>query len=121
MGQLVVSAGVVVSGITWYALMGRYDSNWFAVTTSTNYSLNHNIGWPPTQYSAKGATSINGATAADFLMYSNNGPSAGGAWVGQVWFTTMQLITDIAAVRIPASTGTIVTATHARVTASRGW
>lgn len=42
-GEVTV-AGAVVTAITWYALQGRYDSGWFAVTTATNYTSNHNVG-----------------------------------------------------------------------------
>lgn len=44
-GEVTVAGGVVTA-ITWYALMGRYDSGLVATLpgTSTAVSLNHNIG-----------------------------------------------------------------------------
>ncbi len=42
-GEVTVVGGVVTA-ITWYALMGRYDSGYFSVSAATAYSKNHNIG-----------------------------------------------------------------------------
>lgn len=47
-GEVTVSGGVVTA-ITWYALMGRYDSGLIATLTGTgtNVSANHNLGVTP--------------------------------------------------------------------------
>lgn len=47
-GEVTVSGGVVTA-ITWYALMGRYDSGLIATLTGTgtNISANHNLGVTP--------------------------------------------------------------------------
>lgn len=42
-GEVTVAAGVV-SAIVWYAIMGRYNSGWFAVAIATTYNKSTNIG-----------------------------------------------------------------------------
>ncbi len=42
-GEVTVAGGVVTA-ITWYALRGEYDSGFFSVAASTNYTKSHNIG-----------------------------------------------------------------------------
>lgn len=43
-GECPFTDGVWSGTPTYYALRGRYDSGWFAVTTATLYVKNHNIG-----------------------------------------------------------------------------
>lgn len=45
-GEVTVAANVV-SAITWYAIMGRYESANFGLALATQYSNNHNIGAIP--------------------------------------------------------------------------
>lgn len=42
-GECLTSASAVTP-VTTYALRGEYEKDWFPVTASTNYVLNHNIG-----------------------------------------------------------------------------
>lgn len=39
-----VTDGSSVTSVISYALQGKYDSGWFSVSTSTNYTKSHNIG-----------------------------------------------------------------------------
>lgn len=42
-GEVTV-AGSVVTGITWYSLMGRHDTGWYAVAPGSGYTKQHNTG-----------------------------------------------------------------------------
>lgn len=48
-GEVTVASNVV-SAITWYALMGRYQSELFGLATSTLYTNYHNLGVRPTSH-----------------------------------------------------------------------
>lgn len=58
-GEVMVAGGVVTA-ITWYALMGRYDSGLFSTSTSTTYPKNHNIGIQAIKMLIRWADDING-------------------------------------------------------------
>lgn len=45
-GEVTVAGGVVTA-ITWYALMGRYESAQYGYATNTAYTQNHNLGTIP--------------------------------------------------------------------------
>ena len=61
-GQVTVS-GNVVTAIAWYALRGRYESPWFAVSASTAYARNHNLGTRPSDYRVLFSESSTGTNA----------------------------------------------------------
>lgn len=73
-GQVTV-AGNVVTAITWYALMGRYDSGYTATLTSTavTTSFNHNIGLRArnaTVYALCTTTDVGYAVGDEILPYT---------------------------------------------------
>lgn len=63
----------VVSNITWYALMGRYDSGLFATAVSTKYSKNHNIGIQSVRLRVNFADDANGTNERYGLQWLQNG------------------------------------------------
>jgi hypothetical protein len=77
-GEVTVSGGVVTA-ITWYALMGQYDSGYTATlpAAATYTSRNHNIGAEPTfwNFQAKCTTTDVGYQVGDVvspLVTANN-------------------------------------------------
>lgn len=77
-GEVTVSGGVVTA-ITWYAIMGRYHSGRFSVSSSTTYSKAHNLGVQPLNYRLLGASST-GAALVPVVLFSTS--SAASANVG---------------------------------------
>jgi hypothetical protein len=65
-GECTTDGSSNVSTLTEYAKRGEYDSEWFAVASSTNYSVTHNLGMQ-----------LHNADVRFF--YSRNSPSTGDA------------------------------------------
>jgi hypothetical protein len=116
-GEVTVAGGVV-SAITWYALMGRYDSGWFAVAVATQYIKSHNIGCYPTKHYSFGASDSAGATSGQWMYVSSVANAGGGAWLENMTYKVTSLFTDSPARFI--ANNTYNTATYARMVISRG-
>lgn len=120
-GEVTV-AGNVVTAITWYALMGRYDSGWFAISATSSYNKSHNLGTVPLIGKIWGATDSAGANSAEFLGYMSSVPAGGTAWlITGGSRLSAALLTESGAVRIPNGSASFATATHGRMYINRGW
>lgn len=47
-GEVTVAGGVVTA-VTWYSVMSRHDTGWYAVAANSTYNKSHNIGVFPTK------------------------------------------------------------------------
>lgn len=107
----------VISNITWYALMGRYDSGRFSITSNTSYSKNHNIGTDIVNIKCYGASSANNYLR-EFAYYYVS-PNYYGAYIDKLDKTNLNFRTAQAAQIYSAST--TVVAVEAIIIAQRGW
>jgi len=76
-GEVTVT-GAVVTAITWYALMGRYDSGWFSVAANSTYTKNHNIGLNGKYTSV--VTIADDAAGTNDRILANNFSGGAGYW-----------------------------------------
>ncbi len=65
-----VTDGSTVTSVVNYALQGLYDSGWFSVSASSDYSKNHNIGVPQPTITLYGAfSSLDAPAEINFYTY----------------------------------------------------
>lgn len=117
-GQFTVAGGVVTA-ITWYALMGLYDSGRFTIAASTAYAKSHNLGCEPGQVSCFLGTSGGALSLAHFLFTS----TYEGVGIGTITATSIGLYAQAG---LTVSTGSSsglsgATANQARLLIGRGW
>ena len=116
-GEVTVAGGVVTA-IVWYALMGRYDSGYFAIAASTGYTKSHNIGSVPLSAMCWVAVSGSRVQPNTFIFTS--------VYSGAPIAETTSILVKIRAepylyVAQEGADGLSPQATHARLVISRGW
>lgn len=117
-------AGNVVTAITWYALMGRYDSGLFAVASSTTYTRNHNLG-----YISRIKTNVLAADDAsgtnERSMHNGVMSASAGQNIGNEFLTTTRNTVNLYTAANPMWSTTagfgFVTTGYYRLYAERGW
>jgi len=99
LGEVTVS-GSVVTAITWYALMGRYDSGWTATipAAGTAVSRNHNIGCTEISggWQIECTTTDAGYAVGDRLIVSPSGTGSTLLTSPSVWSTRNSIGVTIA-------------------------
>jgi hypothetical protein len=115
-GQVTVSGGVV-SAITWYALRGRYESAWFAVSANTTYAKNHNLGMPVLDYCVLFSESSSGTNARRPVDRTSS--SSIGMYISAIGATGVTVNTS-ANVALSLS-DTVITSGYYKIICSRGW
>ncbi len=131
-GEVTVAGGVVTA-ITWYALMGRYDSGWTATlpNTSTSITKTSNLGIKPgdVQLIIECTTADNGYSVGDQLHQGYMSGNISEYPVLPIFTTTNTIgystgVTN-AAVTYPKAGGASVNLTVGswkyKLTAERGW
>ena len=117
----VTVAGGVVTAITWYALQGRYDSGLFAVTTSTAYSKNHNLGTIPRSVQVFVADDTAGTNEVPMIGFVRISTNEFGAYPSAALSrTSMQYTTAAVGVSLNFTGGALASGAY-RYIAGRGW
>jgi hypothetical protein len=131
-GEVTVAGGVVTA-ITWYALMGRYDSGYTNTLpgTATQTVFNHNLGINPDrrQLLLRNLTTELNYAVGDVMAFSYTDSTAGQhmshpmtTTSKTVSFTTGTAIAFGAPNKTTGAVGTLTAANWAyKVTAERGW
>ena len=120
-GECVTDASSVTS-VTAYALKGRYDSGWFAVSANTKYSKSHNLGCIPLNMELLGATSSAGANCHK-VGYYDNGSNTYGGMIWNITNTSFDINDDTSGFDYPIRYGASTSAAsgYYKVIARRGW
>ena len=120
-GECVTDASSVTS-VTAYALKGRYDSGWFAVSANTKYSKSHNLGCIPLDMELLGATSTAGANCHK-AGYYDNGSNTYGGMIWNITNTSFDINDNTSGFDYPVRYGASTSAAsgYYRVIARRGW
>lgn len=108
----------VVSNITWYALMGRYDSGIFAVTTSKTYVKTHNIGIIGNIETVTWSDDINGTNERQIGFL--NGAAGSFFYAGTSDKNTTRIITYVSNTMLTTAGGGAATGFY-RLRITRGW
>jgi hypothetical protein len=120
-GECPYTAGVWSGSPVWYALMGRYDSGLFAVTTSTAYSKNHNLGVVPKHIQVFVADDTTGTNERAIVGYfSVGGNTFGGAPSAAASRTSLRYTTAPVGVSLDIALGALANGAY-RYVVKRGW
>ncbi len=117
-----VTDGSSVTSVTAYALKGRYDSGWFAVSANTKYSKTHNLGCIPLHIELLGATDSSGANCHK-VGYYDDGSNTYGGMVWNITTTAFDINDDTSGFDYPIRYGASTSSAsgYYRVIATRGW
>jgi hypothetical protein len=116
-GEAVMGA-TVISGITSYALQGRYDSGWFAIAAGSNYAKSHNLGVDhPGKVTLEGHTTATGYKYPWTAWYNGayKGANTYAGTRNSIW------VACHSAEAVANATGAAVAVNEARVTVVRSW
>ncbi|ADE10488.1 hypothetical protein [Sideroxydans lithotrophicus] len=124
-GEVTVAGGVVTA-LVWYALMGRYDSGWFAIATTTTYSKAANLGVVANAVDGFVSKNANGLPAFKAAWNPDGDGARGhGCLIEQTDRNTVKMKTEYTSVTVNANTNyaaDLPTASgYGRLVASRGW
>jgi len=117
-----ITGSSTVTSVTAFALKGRYESGWFAVSANTKYDLNHNLGLNPLHVELFGATSSAGANCHR-SVYFKDGPSTYGGMVWNITDTGLSVNDNTSGFDNPIRYGASTSASsgYYRVVATRGF
>lgn len=119
-GEVTVAGGVV-SAITWYGLMGRYDSGLFSATTNTTYSKSHNLGMRQFCLEVTIADDANGTNERPATsLYNTTLTAARGIFAGASSRNAAAIVTSTGSVGANTS-GTDVSTAYFRIRARRAF
>jgi len=124
-GEVTVAGGVVTA-LVWYALMGRYDSGWFAIATTTTYSKSANLGVVANSVDGFVSKNANGLPAFKAAWNpDSDGVRGHGCLIEQTDRNTVKMKTEYSSVSVSTNTNYAadipIASGYGRLVASRGW
>lgn len=105
-----------------YALKGRFESDWFAVSANTQYDMDHMLGMPPLEVTLFGATDAAGSQCHK-VGYYNDGTYGYGGMVWDIGNLSLLINDDTSGFDYPIRYGASAASAsgYYKFYANRGW